>query len=488
MLTRSFLEPEASKTMVAYSPMLHSRLFKQTAKYRDTCFQPTRDSLVSQSPSSSKPWLDGNPKTDRPLFVQFCSNDPEDLLDAARYVAPYCDAVDLNLGCPQGIARSGHYGAFLQENWDVIHRLINKLDQELSIPVTAKFRILESKERTLEYAKMILSAGASIITVHARRREQKGHDMGVADWSYIRYLRDNLPPETVIFANGNILSRDDLQPCLEATGADGVMSAEGNLSDPSIFAKPPPPGQAVREYWRGQEGQDGYRIDAVIRRYLDIVYRYILEKDPPKRRPLFLPLDPPELATHGLQPEQENEDGEPPKKKHKKERQHKIASPSLKAMQGHLFQVLRPIVSTHTDIRDALAKCRVGDMAGFERVLAMIESAVRQALLEEASTIVKVESDAKKNQNPSAAKLANTNSQTIAKYKKPWWICQPYIRPLPEQAIESGALTVSKKELARKMKEGEETGIARIDDNRKIHERSSTVPSHELPKEALVCG
>lgn len=479
MLTRSFLEPEARK-IIAYSPMLHSRLFKQTAKFRDSCFQPTRDSLVSPSPSSSKPWLDGNPETDRPLFVQFCSNDPEDFLDSARYVAPYCDAVDLNLGCPQGIARSGHYGAFLQEDWGLIYRLINKLDRELSIPVTVKFRILESKERTLEYAKMILSAGASIITVHARRREQKGHNMGLADWSYIRYLRENLPPETVIFANGNILSREDLQPCLEATGADAVMSAEGNLSDPSIFAKPPLPGQAVREYWRGQEGQDGYRIDAVIRRYLDIIHRHVLEKEPPVRRPLFLPSDPAESPAHDSQPGQDNDDGEPAKKKPKKRSPSSIASPSLKAMQGHLFQILRPIVNTHTEIRDALAQCHLGDMAAFENVLAMIESAVRQALLDEASNTVKVASDAKE--------LANTNSETIAKYKKPWWVCQPYIRPLPEQAIESGALTVSKKELARRMKEGGEPGTVRSDGKEKAHESRATAPSPGLPKEPLVCG
>lgn len=490
------MQPDEAKSLLAYSPMLHSRLFRQTARFRDAHFQPTRESLIDHDPSTSAPWLDGNPKLDRPLIVQFCSNDTQDLLEAARYVAPYCDAVDLNLGCPQGIARSGRYGAFLQEDWNLISRLINKLHEELPVPVTAKIRILESKERTLEYAKMILSAGASILTVHGRRREQKGHNMGIADWSCIRYLRDHLPPDTVIFANGNILDRTDLQPCLDATGADGVMSAEGNLSDPTIFSLPPPIREGEREYWRGGEGQEGYRIDAVIRRYFDIVYRYILERDPPSRRPLFLPSDPPEVANTDPAMERKQNSSEPPEKSQSSNRKSTLASPNLKAMQGHLFQLLRPILSTHRDIRGALAKCRLGDMDAFERVLTMIEASVKEALLDTqndqqlglngAHPPAKVEHD-EPNQNSNAGGNSGPTIVT-SKYKKPWWVCQPYIRPLPEQALESGALTSSKKHKAKLGKESEGSYTANGGDIPCLRDKATDASHPELPNGALVCG
>jgi len=436
MLTRSFMPPDQQKSLLAYSPMYHARLFGEMPRMRTQHFQPTREA-IGDTTRKDELFLDGNPKFDRPLFVQFCANDPTEFLEAARHVAPYCDAVDLNLGCPQGIARKGHYGAFLQEDWDLIYKLINRLHTELSVPVTAKFRIQESKEKTLEYAKMIISAGANIIAVHGRRREQKGHETGLADWSYIRYLRDNLPPETVIFANGNILNYEDLERCLEATGADGVMSAEGNLSDPTIFSKPPPVGSEGREYWRGRDGRGGYRIDAILRRYLDIIYKYVLEQPAPERKPLYLPSDPVDEAEESAEAG-EPEDG-PPKKKQKREKIKKPHSPSLGVMQAHLFQVLRPMVASHTNVRDALAQSRPGDMPAFERVLTLVERAVKAGLKEYEESPEKFEKKPKPDEPLTGSKA------TIAEYGRPWWICQPHIRPLPEEAIESGALTAKGK-------------------------------------------
>lgn len=530
MLTRSFLTPAENSKVLAYTPMFHARLFEETAKYRDHHLQATRPSPTS--PDETIPFLDGNPALDRPLFVQFCANDPAHLLGAAQLAAPYCDAIDLNLGCPQGIARKGHYGAFLQEDQELVYRLINTLHENLPVPVTAKIRILETREATLAYARNVLAAGASIITVHGRRREQKSHLTGTADWSCIRYLRDNLPPETVIFANGNVLRRGDLERCLAATGADGVMSAEGNLSDPAIFAAPPPPGREGREYWRGRDGRGGWRVDAVFRRYLDILHRHALRRDPPQRRPLFvvgddeawlLQEDPTKDGGRGC----EGEEG-PARKKRKKNgggggggdrqeggaKREKHTSPNLLAMRPHLFHLLRHLVSRHTDVRDALAKSPAGDIAAIERVLDMVERRVASGLIEYERTDGKSAEEPEPEPNPTAAGAegggkiiqggqeeeeeeeddddddaaehdSGSSAATVRACRRPWWIAQPIVRPLPEEALAKGSIQPSTRDLRKHVHEaGAAAGTAATDPDGSAAKEDVKPPTR--PEDGLV--
>ena len=503
--------------------MLHARLFADSPKYRASHFQPLKAPLIVPQPADSEQqktvqseedaYLDGNPSVDRPLFVQFCANDPECFLEAAKLVQPYCDAVDLNLGCPQGIARRGNYGSFLQEDWSTIHKLIKNLHENLDVPVTAKMRILDTKERTLEYAKMILDAGASIITVHGRQREQKGHNTGLADWTVLRYLREQLPPETVIFANGNILQHDDIQKCLDETKVDGVMSAEGNLYDPSIFATPPPIGEEGREYFRGRDGKGGYRADAVLRRYLDIIHKYVLGEESPKRAPLFLPSDEAPRIPDQAQADvkgQVSEDDQPPAKKRKLEhikpetkngKQEKVTQANFVAMQAHCFHILRPLVSQHHDVRDALARCRAGDIDAYEHVLTLTEKAVKEGLLAYEANPANFEEEAKDEESKEGLSAHDSSVAAVRRCKRPYWICQPYVRPLPKEALEKGSMSLSKKDKKKLAKAEEDAKKSDVEPGRTTEkvvqpaeerqasygalERDARV---EVPREGLVCG
>lgn len=289
---------------LCYTPMYHARLFATSEQYRNDMFGEA----------------DGDATTDRPLVVQFCANKPEELLAAARLVEDRCDAVDLNLGCPQGIARKGHYGSFLMEEWDLIYQLINTLHKELKIPVTAKIRVFDDREKTLAYAKHVLAAGAQFLTVHGRTREMKGQKTGLADWSIIRYLRDNLPPNTVMIANGNLLYQEDIDRSLYANNVDAVMSAEGNLYNPAIF-------NTVHH----KVDEKFPRVDKLLREYFEIV-----------------------KTTPG--------------------------TASQTAMKSHFFKIMHAFLPKHTQIRNKLGSLRKTELSEFEKIVEEVEATVKDIL------------------------------------------------------------------------------------------------------------
>ncbi|KAJ6839023.1 tRNA-dihydrouridine(16/17) synthase [NAD(P)(+)] [Iris pallida] len=198
----------------AYTPMLHARIFSENEKYRSMEFTTCKE--------------------DRPLFVQFCANDPGTLLEAAKVVEPYCDYVDINLGCPQRIARRGNYGAFLMDNMPLIRSLVEKLACNLQVPVSCKIRIFPDLQDTIAYARMLEEAGCSLLAVHGRTRDEKDGRKFRADWDAIREVKKSV--RIPVLANGNIRHMEDVHSCLEHTGADGVLSAETLLENPALFA------------------------------------------------------------------------------------------------------------------------------------------------------------------------------------------------------------------------------------------------------------
>ncbi|KAL5714014.1 tRNA-dihydrouridine(16/17) synthase [NAD(P)(+)] [Ranunculus cassubicifolius] len=228
----------------AYTPMLHGRIFSENAKYRTQEFTTCQE--------------------DRPLFVQFCANDPDILLEAARYVESHCDYVDINLGCPQRIARRGNYGAFLMDNLPVVKSLVENLAQNLDVPVSCKIRIFPSLQDTITYAKMLETAGCSLLAVHGRTRDEKDGKKFRADWSAIKQVKSAL--KIPVLANGNIRHMDDVSSCLEETGVDGVLSAESLLENPALFAGFKTPEWVENE----EEGIDGSLLDQA-----DLVVEYL---------------------------------------------------------------------------------------------------------------------------------------------------------------------------------------------------------------------
>ena len=149
MLTRKY------GATLTYTQMFSSNCFAQSQLVRDQLFQTCAE--------------------DRPLIVQFAGHDPAVLLEAAKHVENHCDAVDINLGCPQGIAKRGRYGAFLMEELDLLHDIVSTLVKGLKVPVTCKTRIYRNDfDRSIRLCETLVNAGASMLTIHGRSREEKG--------------------------------------------------------------------------------------------------------------------------------------------------------------------------------------------------------------------------------------------------------------------------------------------------------------------------
>ncbi|CAE7556591.1 DUS1L [Symbiodinium microadriaticum] len=214
MMTRQF------GAQLCYTPMIYSGPFSTDADYRaapENGFQTCPE--------------------DRPLVAHFCGNDPEVLLAAARHIADRVDAIDLNLGCPQRVAHAEHFGAYLLEKKDrgLVCSIVKRLSEALPVPVFCKIRLLDELEETLELVKQLEASGASLIAVHARYRGTPTHRRdGPAHLDQVRAIKKVV--RVPILSNGNIKSWGDVVANLELTQADGVMSAEGMLDDPCIFA------------------------------------------------------------------------------------------------------------------------------------------------------------------------------------------------------------------------------------------------------------
>lgn len=77
-----------------------------------------------------------------------------------------------------GIAKRGRYGAFLMEELDLLNEIVSTLSQGLKIPVTCKTRIYHDFDRTIRLCETLSNAGASLLTIHGRTREEKQQLIG----------------------------------------------------------------------------------------------------------------------------------------------------------------------------------------------------------------------------------------------------------------------------------------------------------------------
>lgn len=186
-----------------------------------------------------------NPKTlkmaefderERPLVQQIFGSDPATMAEAARIIEErfHPDAIDINMGCPVYNIVSNFNGAFLIKEPLRAAAIIRAMKAAVQVPVSVKTRLgWKHDTDCLEFVKVVEDAGADLISMHGRTKEQ-GYS-GVANWDRIGEARAQVPSMPFL-VNGDITTPELAAEAMRRSGADGVLIGRGMLGNP-WFAK-----------------------------------------------------------------------------------------------------------------------------------------------------------------------------------------------------------------------------------------------------------
>lgn len=173
---------------------------------------------------------------ERPLVQQIFGSDPATMAEAARIIEErfHPDAIDINMGCPVYNIVSNFNGAFLIKEPERASAIVRAMKAAVSVPISVKTRLgWKHDTDCLEFVKVIENAGAALISMHGRTKEQ-GYS-GVANWDRVGEARAQVP-NTPFLVNGDITTPELAAEAMKRSGADGVLIGRGMLGNP-WFAK-----------------------------------------------------------------------------------------------------------------------------------------------------------------------------------------------------------------------------------------------------------
>lgn len=206
------------------------------------CYEQRIKKSLSASPSKTAP-LAAIREGELPMAVQIFGSEPSFMAEAAKMIAENSyrgttslftpTAIDINMGCPVPKVVSNGEGSALLKNPALAAEIVSAVVKAVDIPVTVKIRIGWDKNtiNAVEMAKRLEAAGATLICVHGRTREQQYAPY--ADRTQIAAVKKavNIP----VIGNGDIFTPDDALKMINETGCDGIMIGRGALGNPWIF-------------------------------------------------------------------------------------------------------------------------------------------------------------------------------------------------------------------------------------------------------------
>ena len=180
-----------------------------------------------------------------PMAVQLFGSEPDYmreaalLLESGNYLGATGDmppaAIDINMGCPVPKVVGNGEGSALMKDPARAAAIVAAIKGAIKLPVTVKIRAGwdEGSKNAPELAKRLEAAGADLITVHGRTRQQ--FYAPSSDNRIIAAVKAAV--KIPVVGNGDLFSAADVRRMYEETGCDGVMIARGAMGNPFLFTE-----------------------------------------------------------------------------------------------------------------------------------------------------------------------------------------------------------------------------------------------------------
>ncbi len=181
--------------------------------------------------------LDYNIKEDGYISVQVFGGEPEFIVKASKKIEEKYrpDFIDLNMGCPAPKVVKNGAGSALMKAPDLAGKIISSMTNNLKTPVTVKIRSgwNENDINAVKIAKIAQNAGAQLIAIHGRTREQ--FYSGNVDYKIIKEVKEavNIP----VIGNGDIFDIDSAERMFSETNCDAIMVARGIQGNPWLIKR-----------------------------------------------------------------------------------------------------------------------------------------------------------------------------------------------------------------------------------------------------------
>lgn len=173
---------------------------------------------------------------ERPIGIQIFGEKIDSMREAAaKAEAAEPELVDINYGCPVKKVACKGAGAGILLDIPKMETMTREIVNQVSLPVTVKTRLGwdDKSIKIVEVALRLQDSGIKALTIHGRTRAQMYR--GVANWDFIREVKNHPDIEIPIFGNGDVSSPEVALEFKEKFGVDGIMIGRASIGYPWIF-------------------------------------------------------------------------------------------------------------------------------------------------------------------------------------------------------------------------------------------------------------